>query len=449
MFDSVLVDHDGRGDEKSANGPSTKRRVSARRKTPPIEDRSAIAEKAIRDTSSSASEQSAQPSSTETDGQIVRAEKAIPLVPSGGARKSPRTNSELPGHPKHAEKASGETPGAERVKPARRTNSRMTDQHNAAAKATQSSSVAGAKHPPHLSGSDTGACLEDQAFFAEKASDEMSQDVQIIIALHRRRRFILKAQSQINRSTESYLARAAGFSPDMPEKERTALWKQVPMVRKAVEKADGRCHFDEKSIALTPSALPHWADVSIILAAAKSREVWDTMRAHTEKQMETAVKKLPIWAWAESVRGLGPGSVAAIIGEAGDLGSYPSKSHLWKRFGLAVIDGERQRKHLNAEKAILHGYNPSRRSVIYVIAESMSKAQMAGDRDEDGNRPKQSGKPVAVPAHPTGPYGEAYYHRKAITAVREGWTPAHQHADALRYMSKKLLCHMRAAWRSA
>jgi hypothetical protein len=91
-------------------------------------------------------------------------------------------------------------------------------------------------------------------------------------------------------------------------------------------------------------------------------------RAALEKRLKKLARQLPIWdAWAKAVPGFAELSLAAIVGEAGDLSGYSNPAKLWKRMGLAVIKGERQRKKAGAEEALEHGYNPSRRSVMWNI----------------------------------------------------------------------------------
>jgi hypothetical protein len=115
-------------------------------------------------------------------------------------------------------------------------------------------------------------------------------------------------------------------------------------------------------------------------------------------------------------------------------------------FHIIKYDADLFLKKPGAEAALLHGYNPSRRATNYVLADSLFRAQWAGARDAEGKACSASKNPVAVPAHAIGPYGDAYAHRRAVTADREGWTAEHQKNDAIRYAWKKLLCHFRAAW---
>jgi hypothetical protein len=93
-----------------------------------------------------------------------------------------------------------------------------------------------------------------------------------------------------------------------------------------------------------------------------------------EAKLADLARQLPVAAWIErDVRGVGLLSLAAIIGEAGDLAGYERVSQLWKRMGVAVIDGERQRKCADANKAMRHGYTPERRAVIWVVGDGLIK----------------------------------------------------------------------------
>ena len=100
-------------------------------------------------------------------------------------------------------------------------------------------------------------------------------------------------------------------------------------------------------------------------------------RKAIEKRLEKLAQSLPVWKeFGEGIKGFGKLSLAAIVGETTcfnedgkirTFGDYFSVQGLWKRMGLAVIDGERQRKKADAELALIHGYSPGRRSVMWNI----------------------------------------------------------------------------------
>lgn len=132
-------------------------------------------------------------------------------------------------------------------------------------------------------------------------------------------------------------------------------------------------------------------------------------------------------SFAEGVRGFGAVSLAGIVGEAGDLSNYATKSKLWKRMGLAVIDGVRQgglTKGASAEQWIAHGYSPIRRARMFVVGGCLVK----NNRD--------------------GPYRRAYDQRKAYELAGDpDMKPIIAHRRAQRYMEKRLLRDLWQAWR--
>jgi hypothetical protein len=152
-----------------------------------------------------------------------------------------------------------------------------------------------------------------------------------------------------------------------------------------------------------------------------ARDAIEVHRKACQKELIKATKSLPIAPWVDEVKGLGIASVAAVIGEVGDFHSYRNVAQVWKRMGLAVIGGKAQGKRTNAEEALLHGYNPRRRSEMHVIGDCLVRAR--------------------------GPYADLYKERKEYELAREGITKMHAHKRALRYIEKRLLREMWAVWR--
>ncbi len=256
--------------------------------------------------------------------------------------------------------------------------------------------------------------------------------------LQRQRQFCITSQSRCDRSCESFIARVIGYNPEADEKSRKAVFKSASDMRKRVEKGDsGEGH---------PHAGNHYGDAlsavtPIILNSAIARKAWDALRENTEKEMRKIVKALPAYGWVSSVRGFGDLGFAIIIGETGDLANYATKERVWKRLGLAVMEGQKQGRRSNAEEAAKHGYSPKRRAEIWTIGDSMFRAQRRGAKEVDG---------VEVPAHSLGIYGDVYARRKAYTLVREtgptDWTPAHRENDARRLMMKSLVEDLWRVW---
>lgn len=178
-------------------------------------------------------------------------------------------------------------------------------------------------------------------------------------------------------------------------------------------------------------------------------------RKGLEGQLEKLAKTLPVAAWVAETRGFGVGNLAAVIGEAGDLANYANPAKLWKRMGLAVINGGRQRKVTGAE-ALIHGYSPPRRSVFWNVGQCVLKAQSV-------RVDKETGEILRV----AGPYRVLYDERKATELPKceaiaadpvqaKRYTPdgkkkyaplAHANNRATRYMEKRLLRDLWRAWR--
>ena len=168
----------------------------------------------------------------------------------------------------------------------------------------------------------------------------------------------------------------------------------------------------------------------------QARNLIAEQRADCEKQMRKMAKELPVWPWVQSVRGFGELSLAGIVGEAGDLSSYLNPAKLWKRMGLAVINGERQRKVSGAD-AIEHGYAPHRRSLVWNLGDTLIKGtirKVKEDGEDTGERESLS------------EYGAIYLERKAYERPRVE-SDGHAHNRAKRYMEKRLLRDLWRAWR--
>ena len=175
------------------------------------------------------------------------------------------------------------------------------------------------------------------------------------------------------------------------------------------------------------------ASVAPLLLA---REALRAPRKLLEREMERDVRMLPIWPRVAATKGLGALGVASIIGETGDLSNYSSHSKLWKRLGLAVIGGERQRR-VHGAAAIAHGFSPCRRAIVWQVGSSLFRAQSE-------RRDPHTGKVVRE----AGTYRLGYDARKSHERPRVA-SAAHAHNRATRYMEKKLVRNIWLAWRHA
>ena len=170
-------------------------------------------------------------------------------------------------------------------------------------------------------------------------------------------------------------------------------------------------------------------------ALSSAREAIKAGRADVETALVHSAMNLPIWPRVRATRGLGALSVACLVGETGDLTNYGSHSKLWKRLGLAVIDGQAQRR-VGGPEATRQGYSPSRRSLVWNIGSLMLRAQ------------SPRGATHRQPAREPGRFRLGYDARKAYE-LANGLPKAHAHNRAKRYMEKKLVRNIWRAWREA
>ena len=163
-------------------------------------------------------------------------------------------------------------------------------------------------------------------------------------------------------------------------------------------------------------------------------------RKTVEKKMEKLAKQLPIDQFVEQTKGFSWGSLAALIGETGNLGSYANPAKVWKRMGLAVMSDATRQRRVSGVDAMEHGYSPTRRAIVWNIGNCIIKAQIRNVKDDDGERTDES---IAI-----GDYGQIYLDRKIYELDRVE-TKVHAHNRAKRYMEKRLMRDLWRAWRDA
>lgn len=160
--------------------------------------------------------------------------------------------------------------------------------------------------------------------------------------------------------------------------EKSLTLAAKAMCRRLVAKGEEKAELKEAdslySAALGKGAHP-LSDVAFgaIFPIIEARDGMEKHRKAVEKRLAKLANGLPIAPFVESMRGVGIGSLAAIVGEAGDLSMYANPAKLWKRMGLAVMPDGRQRKVAGAA-AMEHGYSPQRRSVMWNIGDCIVKA---------------------------------------------------------------------------
>ena len=145
------------------------------------------------------------------------------------------------------------------------------------------------------------------------------------------------------------------------------------------------------------------------------------------KEMVKCVEAMPIWEWAKDIRGCGPMVMAKLLA-IWNPGNFPTIAKSWKRLGLAVIDGERQRKRTDKRLAVIHGYSPKRRSIVWQMEDCLHKGN--GD----------------------GYYREVYKERREYEKeMHPEWDhvkkPGFSYQRARRYMIKRFIKNMWCEWR--
>lgn len=186
-----------------------------------------------------------------------------------------------------------------------------------------------------------------------------------IVDAHRQRQAVIKAKTKLQLQAlavlRSVLTTDADMVDDDTRDDETAFGtkrrKLSPAAAKRVEAA-------MKLAATDPTSEYHLMVMPYLMA----QEPLEKRQSDLEKLMVKAARRLPVYEWVRTIKGLGDVSFATIVGECGDIGSYRNPSCVWKRMGLAVINGNRQGapgKGATAEDWIEHGYSGKRRSVSW------------------------------------------------------------------------------------
>lgn len=182
--------------------------------------------------------------------------------------------------------------------------------------------------------------------------------------------------------------------------------------------------------------------------------------------LEKEAKALPCYDWVKGVLGFGAASYGGIVAECagGDeanpstIADYRSPAALWKRMGVGLVNtgsyevhdtrkgqdgllrrvdvdkGAGRQRMVAGEEALVHGYVPRRRAILWNVGQSLIKAQIRKDPDDAEKR-------IAL-----GELGEVYLMRKEYELAREV-APIVAHRRAQRYMEKRLLRDLWREWR--
>lgn len=203
----------------------------------------------------------------------------------------------------------------------------------------------------------------------------MEETIAEIRYWHRQRNFAMDQRKRLDLALLAFLRTQLDWSRDLPDADRKRIAEQAKMLV-ALGEADMR----GKKADVDEPVYDEWQ--TVIGAALMARAPFDEIEQRAEKEMSRLAQTLPVWeSFGKDIRGFGPVSLAVIVGEAGDLSNYPKKGHLWKRMGVAVLDGVRQgglRKNASSDLWIEHGYSAVRRSRLWNIGEALKKGNGDG-----------------------------------------------------------------------
>lgn len=215
-----------------------------------------------------------------------------------------------------------------------------------------------------------------------------------IVANHRQRQDVLRAELRLNNQIEAVYRRLTGLKTDerarLHKKASSGIGQYVDDIHDGcADPADDSEAGDDHVPRVTQlvAAIPdlaqfiHAERLAAIHTAPllEARQLLAASRRPLEKRMESLAGELPVWVWGHGVRGFGALGLAQIVAECGDLANYANPAKVWKRMGLALVNGERQGKRTDPEEALAHGYSPERRSIMYVIADSLMKGNRDGE----------------------------------------------------------------------
>jgi hypothetical protein len=235
--------------------------------------------------------------------------------------------------------------------------------------------------------------------------------------LHAQRRALMKTGMSLLNQCRALARVALGFDPNAEEKQRAAISAASVRIVDCINKGTPPESPDEIRVAgVIHKTVRHWLML---------KDQNDDLLSDIESQLVKLAKQLPVAEWVIGTHGVGIASLAAIVGEAGDLSNYSNPGKLWKRFGLHVAKGKapstwRKQGGLTAEEWVREGYKLERRAIAYCIGESFVKV--------------------------AGPYRDLYLQRKEYETPRVE-TKMHAHLRAMRYVTKRFFRELWKAWR--
>jgi len=289
----------------------------------------------------------------------------------------------------------------------------------------------------------------------QSTPDTQDPDISIHLIQDRYRHRVAAqdARKRIDSQTGAMVRRYLGYQNDLPEKETKRIAEVASETIKAIQKGT---EVPEAGQVILDSP----ACVMFILAAKESRLPYINHERQCEKEMVSMAKKLPVYKWVESVKGLGAVGLAVLVGECGDLSKYANPAKLWKRLGLAVMDGRRQGdpgSNATAEDWIEHGYCKRRRSACWTIREPLLKNDneyrtlLLTRKQFEYDKATKIGLVVATTSKKTADNWEKVglprpeVVKKVDTEIHR--SVGHIHNLAARYVEKRMIRDLWRAWR--
>lgn len=214
----------------------------------------------------------------------------------------------------------------------------------------------------------------DKNVVTEESVEDISKRLQ---DLQRQRQWHMKSRIMVSNRLQATVAGMIGYDSGMKEKERAKVFSQAGKLMLAVSKGKATCEND--LLVMTT-----YIAIDGFLKMQKSLEV----------PMQELVKRLPVIDWVEHVdqRGFGVLYCGVILGETGDLFNYANPAKVWRRLGVApytkgdeTLMGATWKSRGKSKGNKLHkldweefGYSPRRRSITYLLGESLLKGNQNG-----------------------------------------------------------------------
>lgn len=238
-----------------------------------------------------------------------------------------------------------------------------------------------------------------------------------------RRKHYIKTANKLTNAAGALTRRALGWNKDGDDAE-AIKGRAAKLVAAFMSK--GEVAADDHDIAA--------ALATDLLVTRNMLVIAEEARHAIELSMAKMARKLPAYAFAKGVTGFGDLAFAVLIGETGDLAKYDKPDKVWKRLGLAPLNGKamsnwRKQGGLSADDWVAAGYAPQRRAEVFAVVEDPLFRHQASRK---------------------GPYHITYIARRERTAeTHPDWTKGHSHADAKRVMVKRLVSDLWSEWRLA